>query len=372
MNDQRWSYEGFLPYFCKTEHHHDETVDTAIHGTAGPIHTESVTSTGRKYPLRRQVKAAWASAGVHEISDMNSGSPLGLGEIIENRQKGMRQLASAAYDLSKVKIRTETLVKCITIDGKRRATGVELLDGTTLTAKREVILSAGAYRTPQILMLSGIGSKDVLTSFNLDCEIENPEVGKNFFDHFAVGQWWKLRHPEMNLAVGSAGWTDPSLFRGLPLDFVATQPVPRDGLRQALAVDEVKVVSDGHPLISSPRAHYETYIVYAASNAENPSIPLDGTHITTSVVGMLPTSRGSITLTSSDPNDAPLIDPNYCSTEADRYVLREGLRKIMQVIQETPEGKEIVEKETVGNDFKPHAADASDDELNALIRHKGA
>ena len=77
VNDPKWSYKGFLLYFRKTERHHDEkSVDTEIHGVGGPIRTESVSSTGRKYPLRNQIKAAWSSAGVHEIPDMNSGSLL--------------------------------------------------------------------------------------------------------------------------------------------------------------------------------------------------------------------------------------------------------------------------------------------------------
>ena len=393
MNDPKWSYKGFLPYFRKTEHHHDqETVNTEIHGTGGPIRTESVTSTGRIYPLREQIKAAWASAGVHEIADMNSGSPLGVGELVENRQNGMRQLASTSYDLSKVTIKTETLVKCVTLDDKHQATGVELLDGTKIAARREVIISSGAYRTPQILMLSGIGPFDELKKHRIDQKADIPQVGKNFHDHLvsfkcrylrvyqimtkngpkAVTQWWALRYPEKNLAMGSPGWSDPFLFRGLPMDFVTTQSVPLEGLKSALAADEGKPVGDEHPLVHSHRAHHETYVVYAATNAENPKIAMDGSHITTSVVIMLPTSRGSITLASKDPCDAPLIDPNYCATEADRYVLREDLRKIMSVLQETPEGKEMVISETVGDGFQPHTPRSTDEELDSIVRRTGA
>ena len=184
MDDPKWNYSGFLPYFRKTEHHHDEKdVNTEIHGIDGPVHTESVTSTGWRYPLRDQIKAAWASAGVCEIADMNSGSPLGVGELVENRRKGMRQLASTSYDLSKVTIKTETLVKRVTIDDEHQATGVELSDGTTITANREVIISAGTYRTPQLLMLSGIGPLHELSQHGIDQKVDSPEVGRNFHDH---------------------------------------------------------------------------------------------------------------------------------------------------------------------------------------------
>ena len=99
---------------------------------------------------------------------------------------------------------------------------------------------------------------------------------------------------------------------------------------------------------------------------------MDGSHITTSVVIMLPTSRGSNTLASKDHNDAPLIDPNYCATDADRYVLCEGLRKILGVLQETPEGKEIVAKETVSDGYEPHTSHSTDEELDSIVRRTGA
>ncbi|MCJ1237306.1 hypothetical protein MMC14_005291 [Varicellaria rhodocarpa] len=326
-------YNDWARLFRKTEHHHDEkSVNTEIHGVEGPIRTESVSSTGRKYPLRDQIKAAWASAGVHETADMNSGSPLGVGELVENRQNGMRQLASTSYDLSRVKVITETLVKCVMIDDENQATGVELSDGAKIAARREVIISSGAYRTPQVLMLSGIGPSDELKKHGIAQKVHSPGVGKNFHDHFAVTQWWALRHPEKNLAMGSPGWTDPSLFRGLPMDFVTTQSVPLEGLKRALTIDEGRLVGHEHPLVHSPRAHHETYVVYAGANAENPKISLDDSHITTSIVIMLLTSRGLITLASKDPSDAPLIHPNYCATEADRYVFREGLIKIMSML----------------------------------------
>ena len=171
--------------------------------------------------------------------------------------------------------------------------------------------------------------------------------------------------------MGLPGWTDPSLFRGLPLDFVTTQSVPWEGLKSALAVDEGKPIGNEHPLVHSHRAHHETYIIYAAQNVENPNISMDGSHVTTSVVIMLPTSRGSVTLASTDPLDAPLIDPNYCATQADKYILREGLRKIMSVLQETPEGKNMVTTETVGDSFRPHTLRSTDEELDSIVRRTG-
>ncbi|KAL1963927.1 hypothetical protein VTN77DRAFT_7733 [Rasamsonia byssochlamydoides] len=182
------------------------------------------------------------------------------------------------------------------------------------------------------------------------------DVGRHFHDHPAVSQWWKLKHPEKGLAVGSPAFNDPALLKGLPLDFVVTQPVSKDGLRKALAKDDPSSDPDAHPLVSVQHGHVETYVVYAARNPENPKIPMDDTHITTAVVCMLPTSRGTITLADKDPRSAPLIDPNYFATEADRYVLCEGLRKVREVLRETPSWE--------GN------SDTSDGEIDDLIRRR--
>jgi choline dehydrogenase-like flavoprotein len=77
VNDPKRRYEGFLPYFRKTEHYHETAANLKEHGLEGPVHTASVTSSGRTYPLLQQVQEAWATAAVQEPSDARSGSPQG-------------------------------------------------------------------------------------------------------------------------------------------------------------------------------------------------------------------------------------------------------------------------------------------------------
>ncbi|KAI9760263.1 MAG: hypothetical protein M4579_001777 [Chaenotheca gracillima] len=376
VGDSRWSYKGLLPYFKKTEHHYDPNADPEQHGFDGPIYTASVTSTGRHYPLRDRVKAAWERLGVHHNPDANAGSPKGLAELIENRRNGLRQLSSSAYSLEGVKVMTETIVKRVTIEeqhGKNVATGVELANGEIIRAKREVIVSTGAYRTPQLLMLSGIGPKEQLKQHSISTIVDSPEVGKNFHDHLGLWQWWKLRHPEEGLSLGTPLWTDPSYMSGMPLDWVVTDTVPSEPLKAALAKDTGAPVSDDHPLINPPRCHTESVVVYAPTFASDfgVDIPMDGSHITTGVVIFLPTSRGSVTLTTSDPAAPPAIDPNYFATEADKAMMRAGLRKIARLFQETPEGQAMVESETVAEGFTPMTPNSTDEELDARARWGG-
>jgi choline dehydrogenase-like flavoprotein len=155
------------------------------------MYTCNVTSAGRNFPLRGKVKAAWEAIGLEQIGDANSGSPQGFVELTENRKNGMRQLACDAYSLSGVQVMTETLVKRVVVeqtDGRKIATGVELASGEVITANEEIIISAGAYRTPQVLMLSGIGPTAELKKHDIKQVVELPEVGKNLHDHLGIPQ----------------------------------------------------------------------------------------------------------------------------------------------------------------------------------------
>ncbi|RAL64507.1 hypothetical protein DID88_001982 [Monilinia fructigena] len=369
VGDSKWNYQGFLPYFRKVEHYH---VSSEEHGSQGPNYTQSVTSSGRQYPLRDPLKNAWIAAGVRHIADANSGSPQGIGELVENRHDSIRQVASTIYSLKGIDVLLNTLVKRVVIEdnetGEKVATGVELANGDIIKAKKEVILAAGAYRTPQVLLLSGVGAKKDLKGISQVVDLA--QVGENFHDHMSVSQWWKLRHPENNLAIGSPGFINPKYFTGLPMDWIITQTVPRKGLKDALERDSGKN-EDSNLLVASDRAHTESFMVYVARSPENPTIPMNGTHVTTSVVGLLPTSRGSIKLASTDPNDAPLIDPNYYATEADRYVLRTGLRKMAEALN-TEAGRDFVEHEVVSEGLVPLTPNSSDEEIDAHVRLHGS
>lgn len=340
VEDPAWSYQGWLEYFKRTENYHEGNGKDFMdqHGFAGPITAESISSssTCRKYPLREPLKAAWSSIGVKESPDGNNGQPMGRAELVENFNDGKRQLASEAYGLSTLKnieILTDTLVKGVIVEqrnGKKVAVGIETTNGTQYRASKEVVVSAGAYRTPQVLQLSGIGPANILEEHKIPVVIDAPEVGRNFHDHLAVCQWWKLR--KTGLAIGTSDWTDPAFYKGLPGDWVVTQKVPRGMLKAAIGADGEKV--EGHYLLGSDVAHTETLVVYAPAGAQlaNVEVPMDGTHIASCVLVMTPTSRGSVLIAGPDPTAMPLIDPNYGASNVDRMAMREGMRSAMEVL----------------------------------------
>ena len=191
VNDKRWSYHGMLPYFRRTETHHDpKSVDTQQHGLEGPIYT---TASARKYPLKDTLRTAFLKGtGLPASTDANGGNPIGVAPYTENwHPKGKRQPAGKAYGLNGVNVITNSLVRRVILEGNV-AKGAELADGRIIMAKREVIISCGSIRTPQLLMISGIGPADELSKHGIQQLIDSPEVGCNFHDHVCMAQFYKV------------------------------------------------------------------------------------------------------------------------------------------------------------------------------------
>ena len=355
VKDSRWSYSGLLPYFKRSEHWHDDKGDAAQHGFSGPIHTSSG---GRDYPLREPVKEALLSTGLEFNPDMNSGDPNGVAQLVENWHEASRQHAAICYDLKGVHVLTNTIVERVRLENNK-ATGVELADGQLLTASKEVILSCGALRTPQILMLSGIGPNSELSKYNIKQVVELP-VGQNLHDHGSINIVWKLKNPENGYAFGSPAFNKPEYGTGNPMDWFGTAAAPDEELQMAASVD-------GTTFKPGPRSDYEVTLMYAVTAAAPIEMaPMDGTHITAGILCMSPTSRGTVTLASDKATSNPIIDPRYFTTEHDRVVLRAGMRRALQAMESTAL-RDFVEGETPPPGMPRISSTSSDAELDKRI-----
>lgn len=376
VGDQRWSYSGMLPYFKKTEEYWNSCETRADqHGFNGPLAIQSVTSTGRRFPLRDSIAEAWSENGVNGLPfwDGNAGSPLGRAELTEDRRDGLRQLASSAYPLGGMTVLTSTLVESIVLTkrkGHMTATGIKLANGTVFSGEK-IIASAGSYRTPQLLMLSGIGPAKVLKKVGIKQLVDSPKLGQGLHDHLEFPMYWKLKDPASGVAIGSDNpiFTQPQFGMGLPLDWVVTTSVPTGGLVDAITADEGKTPSSSHPLLKNVRSFIEHLIIYAAGSAADPVVATDGSHIMSTMVHFLPTSIGSVTINSTDPYASPVIDPNYFATEVDQYVLREGVRNMTKLMLGTAKMQGIIAGETPPDAFEPITLDATDNYLNARLKH---
>lgn len=362
VGDDRWNFKNMLQYFKRSEHHHRPDGDPMLHGFDGPIHTTS----GRAYPLREEIHAAIRQLGISHNNDPNSGDPVGVGELTENWHGATRQPAGQAYDLSGVQIKLDTVVKRVLLNNQI-AVGVETSDGRVFKARREVIVSCGALKTPQLLLLSGIGPKDQLEKIGCPQLIESPYVGQGLHDHCSIAQFWKLRHPERGLSLGGPGWNKPEYSHGNPIEWIVRENTPEGLIKAAMEAD------GKDPRSRCPQSDIELVVAYAPMGGDPTARPpFDGTHIATATLNLLPTSRGSVTLLSEDCTENPTIDPNYFATETDHVAMRAGARLAMRLV-ETPIGRSIVECETPPPGFPPLKSDSSDEEIDMRIRaHAGS
>ncbi|KAL9586042.1 MAG: hypothetical protein Q9203_003999 [Teloschistes exilis] len=318
--------DGLLPFFRRGEDHFEPNADPNHHGFQRPMHTSSVKSSGRHYPLRDTIHNAWRSIGLEQVPDANNGAPQGVVELVENRHDdGLRQLTSDAYLQPGAQIMTETYVARITLGDKKLGkvvTGVRLTDGRRLSIKEsgEVLLCGGAYRSPQKLHV--------------------PDMGHNPHDYKMIFRYWKLRHSEQGLAMDSSKFADPAFEKGNHMDWLATMTVRENGLQAAIATDARNNLDDKThaSLQGGTLAPRDGWIIGL-------EIPVDGTSIVSDCMACLPSSRSSITISSKDPTAAPIIDPNYYATETDRHFMRQSWRTISRLMLETPEGKDLVAEE---------------------------
>jgi choline dehydrogenase-like flavoprotein len=135
--------------------------------------------------MTNAMQEAFAQAGLNSLADANSGQALGVSRTISTWHEDKRQAAGTAYDMSKVHVITETLVQKVILtrtESTYAVTGVLTSDGKVYRARKEVIVSCGAFRTPQILMLSGIGERAELQTLGIEQVIDSPQVGKNLHD----------------------------------------------------------------------------------------------------------------------------------------------------------------------------------------------
>ncbi|POR33127.1 GMC oxidoreductase [Tolypocladium paradoxum] len=373
VGDTRWSYANQLRFMKQTENFSD-TINSAEHGASGPMRTQTVSSAHREFPLRHKVLESWEEVGVEPLPhlDANAGNPIGIGDLCENRRQGRRQIASVTYYLEGVTVLTNTLVAKVLVkkqqgqhDATSLAYGIQLANGTEIHGK-EIILSSGAIRTPQILMLSGIGPADELASHGIEVVLDVPEVGKNLADHYMLPTGWRIKDPSAGYAIGSENpiFGQPPYSWGQPVDFIVTTGVQdKDGLARAIEADEgVAPDPATHPLLEQDRAFNEHIFMYAGAP--------DGSAVSFMLISLLPTSRGSVTLASADISDVPLIDPNYNATEVDRFIARDGLRLQIRLAgtNATVIGRDILDGELGAPGFDEKlTADSTDEYIDSRV-----
>jgi choline dehydrogenase-like flavoprotein len=311
-----WSYREMLPYFIRSEC--NERGDPHYHGRSGPLAVQDGCSMHR---LVDHLIEACVGSGHGLNDDFNGASQLGTGRFQLTQRSGVRCSAASAYlhpsrERTNLQVFADTHVLRLQLQ-RRRATGVSVHRNgreETIFAEREVILAAGAYGSPQILMLSGIGTADDLAPFGIPAVVDLP-VGRNLQDHPLLPVIY-LTHEKSLFGAGSPD--DVALYqqgRG-PL----TSNIAEGGAFLSTRGD--KSVPDCGFLLA-PVMYFD----------EGLSAPAD--HAFTNAITLLkPTSRGRVALRSARPDAKPRIFHNYLTTEDDRATMIAIVRMAMDVFEQ--------------------------------------
>jgi choline dehydrogenase len=348
-----WSYREVLPYFRKSEHN-ENFGSSVYHGRGGPMNVRSVT---RPNPLNFAFFEALAGLGYSYRDDLNGADSEGMALRQLSIRGGTRETTANAFlqpalGRSNLVVLTETQATRIVLSG-RRAVAVETRSsGESLTVKahREIVLTAGAIQSPQLLMLSGIGDAEHLTALGITVRHELSGVGRNLHDHLASPVHMHMRNP-VSYGVSLRAmprnlWniSEYLLFRRGPL---------------ANNVFESAAFVKSTPGLDKP----DVQLVFQPAKRPGPSFPYPVGHgFAISPVGLYPRSRGRVTLASPDPFEAPLIDPNLLSAPEDLSPLIHGMRLVRKIFASSSFAK-YQAQETA-----PGSAAASDAELAAYIR----
>ena len=281
-----WSFEDVLPYFIAIE----DDVDFGAepwHGRGGPMQVSRYYDRDYSEAAARQIAAALAT-GLPTIEDHNKPGAAGVGRMPMSTRAGRRVTTADAYLAGNgvapnLTIRADTLVASLTFDAAR-VTGVQLLGGETVAAAR-VVLSAGVYGNPPILMRSGIGPADELSSLGIDVRLDLPGVGANLADH-----------PVVDMVEGELDGEPPREI----MHWIAT------------------FRSTTTPAAESPD------LMFWGSDPEEGQFELG-------VVLLKPRSRGRVRLRSADPAAPPLIELPALSDPFDVERLAEAYRRALDV-----------------------------------------
>lgn len=369
---ERFLFKNMLKYYRRLETYFDVEADGEYHGSDGPIHMVG----GRKYPLREKVQKSAEQLGHRYNPDAARGDPTGLADFVQcfkatSETTAIRQHSARVYDLSRVEVLCDKPVAKILLGDNKRAVGVQLLSGERLYARREVVVSCGTQRTPQLLMLSGIGPSSELLKHQIPSLIEAPAVGGNLFDHSALPLYYKLKDPSRGQTYPFNGTARPEYGQGLPIDFTLFANIAASEIVPQLTADGITEL-DGHPMLRDKRCHYLDMTIYyptMAHPAVYPTVKKEGEHITFIALHMFPLSRGTVALKSADPNDYPICNPRFMSTHTDRYILRRAVREILHLASTPPFADEIeCQVAPADSKFDALTIESSDEEIDARIR----
>jgi choline dehydrogenase len=351
-----WGFDDVLPYFKKAENQARGADD--FHGAGGPLPVSDLVHAD---PLSAAFIAAAVETGIPVNPDFNGASQEGAGFFQTTTRRGRRASTAVAYlrpasGRNNLQVETSALAQRILFDG-RRADTIEFRQAgvlRTARARREILVSSGAYNSPQLLQLSGVGPAELLRKHGIDVVLDAPGVGHDLQDHMQV-----------RVVMRCA--------QSVTLNDVINSPVRRilAGARYAAFRKGPLTIAAG-----TSGAFFKTSPRLATPDIQIHFLPFstdkmgEGLHsfsgFSASVCQLRPESRGSLRIRSADPTMAPEIRINYLSTKVDRTANVEGLKVLRKILQ-APALRPYVMEEV-----DPGAKISTDEELLSYCRARGS
>ncbi|MGF6611662.1 choline dehydrogenase [Paraburkholderia sp. WSM4175] len=324
-NDGKWSWNAVLPVFRRSEDHHGGANEA--HGAGGPWRVEKQRL---KWKILEEFAQAAQQTGIPATDDFNRGDNTGVGYFDVNQKRGIRWNASKAFLRPALKRENLTVItgahtQRVVFDG-RRCTGVEYRGGEVdylAKARCEVILSAGAVNSPQLLELSGVGNGARLQNLGIEVVQDLRGVGENLQDHLQLRMAYQVQGVR-TLNTMSAHWWGKLM---IGMQYALFQSGPMSMSPSQLGAFAKSDADDRS--LSRPDLEYHVQPLSLDRFGE----PLHRFNaFTASVCQLRPTSRGSIHIASADASAPPLIAPNYLSTDYDRHVAANALRLTRRIV----------------------------------------
>jgi choline dehydrogenase len=333
LGNKGWAWQDVLPYFRKAEHWQGEEHEDR--GKGGPLHVSG-------NQTERDVVTAWidaaVAAGYPRNTDYNAGEQEGVSPFQMTIKNGLRCSAATAYlkparNRKNLKIFTKHMTLGLIIEGKT-ITGIKARHKNRIVkikARREVVLSAGAIGSPQILMTSGIGDPTHLKEHGITIIHQLDGVGKNLQDHLQARPVYKCTSGSINTDS-----RNPIKLMGMALEYAFRRTGP---MAMAASLGTGFLKSD--PALSRPDIQFHIQPFSVGDFADGPH---RFSAFTASVLQLRPESVGHLELTSASMDDYPKIYPNYLSTATDCDTLIRGI-KIARTICNTEPVKSMITEE---------------------------
>ena len=351
MGNDGWSWQDVLPYFLKSEDY-AFGADT-FHATGGEWRVEDIRVT---WEILDAFRDAAVANGIPETDDFNRGDNEGCGYFKVNQKRGVRWNTSKAF-LKPVRgrpnltVMTEAQAEEVVFHGNRAAGVIFRHRGKPVAtaAQGEVILSAGAIGSPQLLQVSGVGPGDLLQEHNIDVVHALPGVGGNLQDHLQLRMIYKVKNTstlnqEAASLMGRIGMgVRYALFRRGPL---------------AMAPSHFGAFTRSDPSRGTPNLEYHIQPLSLDKFGE-PLHPFPA--FTASVANLRPESRGTVRIKNPDPAVYPAIRPNYLSHPADREVAVDAIKLTRRICADPALARFEPEE------FLPGLAEQTDDELRQAV-----